>query len=88
MKTPRQKQLTFDQISKKYDMPISEVNTVIKNAYNKMVHTLVMDQNFDIWDVVFEMKNYFNMTEKEAVEKLTNEHREMLKESARMRANN
>lgn len=88
MKTPRQKQLTFDQISKKYDMPISEVNTVINNAYNKMVHTLVMDQNFDIWDVVFEMKNYFNMTEKEAVEKLTNEHREMLKESARMRANN
>jgi hypothetical protein len=88
MKSPIQKQLTFEQISKKYNMPISEVNSVINTAYNKMVHTLVVDQNFDIWDVVFEMKKYFNMTEKEAVDKLTNEHRELLKESAKLRTIN
>ena len=62
MKTSRNKQLTFEQISNRYNMPISEVNSVINIAYNKMVHTLVMDQHFDIWDVVVEMKNYFNMT--------------------------
>lgn len=88
MKSPRQKQLTFEQISKRYNMPISEVNSVINNAYNKMVHTLVVDQHFDIWDVVVEMKNYFNMTEKEAVDKLTIEHKELLKESAQMRVSN
>ena len=88
MKTSRNKQLTFEQISNRYNMPISEVNSVINIAYNKMVHTLVMDQHFDIWDVVVEMKNYFNMTEKEAVDKLTPEHKELLKESARMRADN
>lgn len=86
MKSTRQKQLTFEQISKRYNMPISEVNSVINTAYNKMVHTLAVDQKFDIWDVVVEMKNYFNMTEKEAVDKLTKEHRELLKISARMRA--
>jgi hypothetical protein len=88
MKSPRTKQLTFEQISKRYKMPISEVNSVINNAYNKMVHTLVVDQKFDIWDVVVEMKNYFNMTEKEAVDKLTIEHKELLKESAQMRVYN
>jgi hypothetical protein len=86
MKSTRQKQLTFEQISKRYNMPISEVNSVINTAYNKMVHTLAVDQKFDIWDVVVEMKNYFNMTEKEAVDKLTKEHRELLKNSARLRA--
>jgi hypothetical protein len=84
MITSRQKQLTFEQISNRYNIPISEVNNTINIAYNKMVRSLV-EQNFDIWDVVVEMKNYFNMTEKEAVDKLTPEHKELLKESAKMR---
>jgi len=88
MKSSRQNQLTFEQISNRCNMPISEVNSVINNAYNKMVNNLVVIHRFDIWDVVVEMKNYFNMTEKEAVDKLTIEHKEMLKESARMRSIN
>lgn len=88
MKETRNKPLTFDQLSKKFNMPISEVNSTINIAYNKIVHSLVVDQHFDMWDVVVEMKNYFNMTEKEAVEKLTPEHKEMLKESAKLRAIN
>jgi len=79
--------MTFEQISKKYEMPISEVNFTINKAYNKMVHSLVV-QKFDIWDVVVELKNFFNMTEKEAVEKLTPEHKELLKRSAQLRTQN
>lgn len=86
MKSARQKQLTFEQISSRYNIPISEVNNVINIAYNKMVHTLVVDQKFDIWDVVVELKNYFNMNEKEAVEKLSSEHKELLKVSANTRS--
>jgi hypothetical protein len=86
MRYTNQKQLTFEQISKRYAMSISEVNAVINTAYNKMVHALAVDQKFDMWDVVVELKNFFNMTEKEAVDKLTREHREILKASAYMRA--
>lgn len=88
MKNSKQKPMTFEQISSKYEIPISEVNFTINKAYNKMVHTLVYTHRFDIWDVVVELKNYFNMTEKEAVEKLTPEHKELLKKSAELRMEN
>jgi hypothetical protein len=82
MHSTRNKPLTFEQISKKFDMPISEINSVINTAYNKMVHALVVEQHFDIWDVVVEMKSYFNMSEKEAIDRLTPEHQELIRESA------
>jgi hypothetical protein len=47
-----------------------------------MVHALVVEQHFDIWDVVVEMKSYFNMSEKEAIDRLTPEHQELIRESA------
>jgi hypothetical protein len=88
MKTAKEKQLTFEQISELFDMSISEVNAVINTAYNKMVHELVFTHHFDIWDVVVELKSQFHMTEKEAVEKLSNEHQELLKKSAQKRGDN
>jgi hypothetical protein len=88
MKTSKEKQLTFEQIAERFDMSISEVNSVINTAYNKMVHELVFTHHFDIWDVVVELKGQFRMTEKEAVEKLNFEHQELLKKSAQRRGDN
>lgn len=75
------KQMTFEQLSEIYDMSISEINNTINIAYNKMVTALVKKQ-VDIWDAVVGLKEYFGISEKEAVEKLNIENRKLLMRSA------
>jgi hypothetical protein len=87
MRTPKNKQLTFEQISELYDIPISEVNTHINNAYNKMVTELVKTHHIDIWDAVVGMKEFLGISEKESVEKLNRENLQLLKKSASTRKN-
>jgi predicted DNA-binding protein (UPF0251 family) len=84
----KRKPLTYDQIAKKYKISVADVNNSITASYNKMVSKLVKEHGYDIWDVIVELKNYFNMPEKEAVEKLNIENKQLLKESARIRINN
>ena len=85
MRTPKPKQLTFEQISKLYNMPVSEVNSTINIAYNKMVSALMSSHQIDIWDAVVGMKDYLGISEKEAVEKLNKENLLLLKNSASSR---
>jgi hypothetical protein len=87
MKSQRQVPLTFDQLSELYNMSVADINISINNTYNKMVTKLVVQEKFDMWDVIVELKNYFNMTEKEAVDKLNKKNKELLKQSALNRTN-
>jgi hypothetical protein len=88
MKESKQRQLTLDQIAAKFNMSICEVNTSINKSYNKIVTELVTKHGIDIWDAVVELKNMFAITEKEAVDKLNEDNKELLKKSAEARSRN
>lgn len=74
--------LTYEELARKYDITPIKVHSVIKSAYNKMVKGLMEVEGVNIFDAVLTLREYFNMTEAEAVEKLNDEHREMLKRYA------
>jgi hypothetical protein len=86
MRKPKTGQLTIEQLSETYDISVNEVNNIIDGAYNKIIDSLIKD-NIDPWDAVVSVKEYFNMTEKDAVEKLSNKNRLLLKDSAKNRNN-
>jgi hypothetical protein len=81
MKTSKTKQLTLEQIAKKYKMSISEVNSNINNTYNKIVDELISRHHVDIWDAVVQLKLFFGMSEKEAFDKLSVDNKELLKKA-------
>lgn len=83
----RNEPLTYEQLSQMFNCPVNEINSSICESYNKMVDSLVYKYNFDIWDVVFELRRFFGMTEQESVEKLNKKNKEMLIESARLKFN-
>jgi len=81
----QKKPLTYEELARRYDITPNKAHSVVKSAYNKMIKSL-MDGDKDadestkvnIFDAVMALREYFNMTETEAVEKLNDEHREML----------
>jgi hypothetical protein len=85
MRIPKPDQLTFEQLAEIFDTSISDINNTVNIAYNKMVHELVFTNKFDIWDVVMELKNFFKMTEREAFEKLNDEHKNLMRVAAEER---
>jgi len=74
--------LTYEELARKYDSTPIKVHSVIKSAYNKMIKGLIEDGDINIFEAVLTLREYFNMTEAEAVEKLNDEHKEMLKKYA------
>jgi len=88
MRTPKVDQLTLEQLSKKFNTSISDINKTINIAYNKMVHEYVFTHKQDIWDVVMFLKEHFKISEKEAVDKLNEEHMILLTQSAKNKINN
>lgn len=76
------RQLTYEEIARKYDMTPAKAHTIVKQAYNKMVKGLVEKENINIFDAILALREYFNMSEQEAYDKLTDEHKERLKEYA------
>lgn len=77
-----QKPLTYEQIARKYDMTPAKAHSIVKQAYNKMVKALIERENINIFDAVLALREYFNMTEQEAYEKLNDEHKLALKNYA------
>jgi hypothetical protein len=77
-----QKQLTYDEIARKYDMTPAKAHSIVKQAYNKMVKALVERENINIFDAILALREYFSMSEQEAYDKLNDEHKELLKEYA------
>lgn len=70
--------LTYEEIARIYDITSSKAQTVVKSAYNKMIKGMIEDQNINIFDAVLALREYFNMSETEAVDKLNEEHRDLL----------
>ena len=85
----RNKPLTYEDLARRYDMTPNKAHSVVKSAYNKIIKCLIEGDATDpegkkinIFDAVMALREYFNMTETEAVEKLNDEHRDMLKKYA------
>jgi hypothetical protein len=81
-KSVSQKQLTYEDIARKYDMTPAKAHSIVKQAYNKMVKALMERENINIFDAVLALREYFNMSEEEAVNKLNDEHKLLLKNYA------
>lgn len=77
-----QKQLTYEDIARKYDMTPAKAHSIVKQAYNKMIKALIEKENVNIFDAVLALREYFNMSEQEAYDKLNDEHKDILKQYA------
>jgi len=77
-----QKQLTYEDIARKYDMTPAKAHSIVKQAYNKMIKSLIERENINIFDAVLALREYFNMSEQEAYDKLNEEHKVSLKHYA------
>lgn len=73
---------TYEEIARKYDITTTKVQTIVKSTYNKIVKSLVEIEGINIFDAVLAMREYFNMTEADAFDKLNDEHKEMLRKYA------
>lgn len=82
------KPLTYAELGKICDMTPNKAHLEVKRIYNKLVRKLVHEENINIWDCVVGLKNYFGMTEREAVEKLNKEFKNLLKKDAIQRYGN
>lgn len=76
------KPLTYEDLARKYDTTPNKVHSVVKSAYNKIIKNLIENEEVNIFDAVLALREYFNMSESEAVEKLNDEHRDLLKQYA------
>lgn len=72
------KQLTYEELARKYDITPNKAHSIVKSAYNKMVKNLMERERINIFDTVLALREYFNMSEKEAFEKLNDEHKRMI----------
>lgn len=72
------KGLTYEEIARMYDITASKAQSIVKSAYNKMIKSMIEKQGLNIFDTVLALREYFNMTENEAFEKLNDEHKDML----------
>lgn len=82
MSKNQRKQLTYEEIAKKYDITTAKAHSIVKSAYNKMVAAIILNENISIFESVLLIREYFNMTEQEAFEKLNDEHKELIRSCA------
>jgi hypothetical protein len=76
------KQLTYEEIARKYDITSAKVHSIIKSTYNKIIRSIMEKEGVNIFEAVLALREYFNMPESEAFEKLDDEHKEMIREYA------
>lgn len=81
MRVPRQNQLTYEEVSNATGLSVCEVNSYIESGYNKMVNYLVDSKKYDIFDAIKWLRETLNMSEKEAIDKLSKVNYIRLKES-------
>ena len=72
------KQLTYEELARKYDITPNKAHSIVKSAYNKMVKNLMEREDINIFDTVLALREYFNMSEREAFDKLNEEHKRIL----------
>lgn len=69
------RQLTYEELARKYDITPNKAHSIVKSAYNKMVKNLMEMEKINIFDCVLALREYFNMSEREAFDKLNEEHK-------------
>lgn len=74
--------LTYDEIASLYDTSPNKVHMTIKRIYNKII-TGLLDKKVNIWDAVMGTKDFFGMSEKEAVDKLNSKNKKILENYAK-----
>lgn len=80
--------MTYEELGKKCNITPNKAHLEVKRVYNKMVKQLVYEKHINIWDCVVGLKDFFGMTEREAVEKLNKEFKDLLKKDAIQRYGN
>lgn len=82
------KQLTYEELGNVCNMTPNKAHLEVKRIYNKIVKQLVYEKHINIWDCVVGLKDYFGMSEREAVDKLNKEFKDLLKKDAIQRYGN
>ena len=82
------KPITYEELGKKCNLTPNKAHLEVKRIYNKMVKQLIEQHNINIWDCVVGLKDFFGMTEREAVDKLNKEFKNLLKKDAIQRYGN
>lgn len=75
--------LTYEEIASLYKTTPNKVHMMIKRTYNKIITELVYRKNVKIWDAVMSTKDFFGMSEKEAIDKLNNKNKLLIKNYAK-----
>ena len=70
--------LSYEEIARKYDITANKAQTIVKSAYNKILKSLIEQEKINIFDAVLALREYFNMSESEAFDKLNDEHKDLL----------
>lgn len=79
---PKVKSYTYEELAKEFDITPNKAHIEVRKVYNKIISSLVNDHKFNVWDSVMGVRDFFGMSEKEAVDKLTPEFQERLKREA------
>jgi hypothetical protein len=82
MSKNQRKQLTYEEIARKYDITTAKAHSIVKSAYNKMVNVIMENENLSIFQSVLLIREYFNMSEQEAFDKLNDENKERIRACA------
>lgn len=78
----KNKKLTYEEIAKIYNISQNKVNSIIIEAYNKIVDYYVEKLNFNIFETVLFLCKFFQMSEKEAFNNLNEKNKQKIKEFA------
>lgn len=78
----QRKQLTYEEIARKYDITTAKAHSIVKSAYNKMIDAMMSNENMNIFESVMVIREYFNMSEQEAYEKLNDDHKTLIRSYA------
>lgn len=82
MSKNQRKQLTYEEIAKKYDITTAKAHSIVKSAYNKMIAAIMENEGMNIFESVLVIRAYFNMTEQEAFDKLNDDHKSLIRNYA------
>ena len=70
----QKKQLTYEEIARKYDITTAKCHSIVRSSYNKIIRTILEEEDVNIFQCVMALREYFNMPEAEAFEKLDDDH--------------
>lgn len=62
--------LTYEELASLFESTPGKIHTEVALVYNKIIEQLIVEKDVPIWDAVMGVKDFFGMSEREAVDKL------------------